>query len=644
MLTRTQKTFGSPDPRGQSSQAASEPIFEASAGYDFGRGGPILEESNVLIGTNRLEDEPGQRARSTDEAQTQNYVARFFNDASTNSSSAMLASQPRMDVAQYWEKRRVQNVLRRVLEAIQEKFGLDGEVQSGDLGNVFDVVAQHAGHSEALNGQGGLGERPFISALETLQLWPPELSPDDRSEIFHALLVPSISAARGVLNERGPMRTVLTRHLFREGFEYVPFNLPDFPVPTHLITAALPLEKFKDKERSDVTEAVATTFCLPKTGVDKAKDFFICGLLSLEEIQMGLPRLLPHAVVEDAVTRVIRRGAPLMSPEEWHDLVLAVRTPQACGQTPVEDVAPEQASPRNLQREVNDDFAHQVEASPQRTNFVVDWRAMEQFHPEKNDTAKQTPLSSTPIASTPSQSPALPSRSSPGDHAVGASAGATFSAMPSTPAAQVRELREAAPTAEAMLAGLPSLASPELQHRNVREQQWGFAEGELDGEPDGTISRFRGRFEPVTEPLPCRAMRSEEPVSFALGSVQGPTRVVDWNTARPEAPDRGVALRHQASSSTTANKVIGWHKADEGAGARLSWGTSCFKQELAAAAGKSSGTEAPVLMPCGADPVAWINIDLHHECGGPYLSRAFVRCCQLFQEASRNPKKRIEPL
>ena len=74
------------------------------------------------------------------------------------------------------------------------------------------------------------------------------------------------------------------------------------------MTSALQLllEKFMGEQRNSVTEAVATTFCLEKTGTDKTKDFFVCGLLSLEEIQMGLPRLLPTAVVEDAVIRVIR--------------------------------------------------------------------------------------------------------------------------------------------------------------------------------------------------------------------------------------------------------------------------------------------------------------------------------------------------
>jgi len=692
-----------------SNQVASDPAFEAPASQSVGRGGPILEESNVLISINRSEP-----------SEPQNYVARFFRDASSDpGSSVSLAVTPRMDVAQYWEKRRVQNVLRRVLEAIQERFNLDGEVQSGDFGTVFDIVAQRSEHEHRRgpldsHSEISLPEPPFIAALDALGLWPPELSPEDRSEIFHALLVPSIAAARGVLSEKTPMRNGLTRRLFREGFECVPFNLPDFPVPTHLMTSALqlPLEKFTSEQRNAVTEAVATTFCLEKTGVDKAKDFFMCGLLSLEEIQMGLPRLLPHAVVEDAVTRVIRKGAPLMSAEEWHNLVLAVRTPQACGQQseeqPVEMVASPRSSP---QREVQrDDYDL---ASQQGMREFVMHRA-EQHHME----AAPSP--------SPGQSPATHSRAL--EQAGGYATGASMFAMPNTPTAQSRDVQEVTKSlVEMALCGLPSLASPMADHRLLRaHDQWGLPEGDADIEQDGAGHRFRGRFEPVTEPLPCRTLRSEEPVSFVTAGnsaardparvpdiksikaamrvvvatsidegfgrleqgqegvvesvneangalinffeagrhmimphclshlnveAQGPKRVVDWNTAVAEPPQGAVLPLSSTAQSLTATgsaasssaaepentklEIISWHKADECAGSRLSWGTSCFKQELAASASKSSGTENVVLMPGGADPTAWINIDLHHECGGPYLTRAFVRCCQLFVEARK---------
>jgi hypothetical protein len=215
--------------------------------------------------------------------------------------------------------------------------------------------------------------------------------------------------------------------------------------------------------------------------------------------------------------------------------------------------------------------------------------------------------------------------------------------MPNTPALQSRELREAtAQSSETALSGLPSLASPMLDFRSIRgRDQWAPEEGDAD-------AGSRPRLQPVTEPLPCRNVRSEEPVNFTMGGASAargqaaalnPSRVVDWNTAVPgESGAAAPALAPSAAEASREKKeVISWHKADEGAGARLSWGTSCFKQELANAAGKSTCAKPAVLMPGGADPVAWINIDLHHECGGPYLAQAFVRCCHLFtQERKRN--------
>lgn len=553
------------------SQAATDHSAEGSSYREQRpqRGGPFLEESNVVIKCNAPEAA----------APPNNYVARFYHEASLNAATYReFALQPRMDVAQYWEKRRVQNVLRRVLEAIQEGFNLDSDSLRHDFSTVFNRLMQNAG-LRSTAAEDGLQEAHLVSVLDKMGLWPPELSPDDRTEIFHALLVPSVANARAALTDGKPMRSTLTARLFQEGFTNVPFNLPDFPVTSQLIP-----KKFQtavETDRNHIAEAMARVFSLEKTGIDKVKDFFMCGLLSLEEIQIGLPFLVPHLLVQDAVKRVIQCGAPLMSAEEWYRLVLAVRTPQACGQAVAED------------------------------SVVEDVESTAMVSREAREAVLSSPLQS-------------PSSQSRGPHA---SVSESMYSMPNlgTPATQHREIRETPSVQFRDVSEVISpqkesspLASPKRQHDVANIP----SEGRIESEMEGSLSKFRACLEPAqTEPLPCRNVRNEEPVNFSVsGSANsgsgGVTRVVNWNTA-VSSPDQGV---------------VG-HQADVGAGSRHSWGTRGFKQECAEAATKSSSTHHTVLMPGGADPVAWINLELHHECGGPYLAHAFVRCCALFMES-----------
>jgi len=278
--------------------------------------------------------------------------------------------------------------------------------------------------------------------------------------------------------------------------------------------------------------------------------------------------LFPHTLVQDAIKRVIQRGAPLMSAQEWSRLVLDVRTPQACGQAVAEE-----------------------------SNGAV-------------EPSREAAVLSSPLPSPGSQS-----------RAVNGGCAEAMYGLPNlgTPALQFRETREtpSVDLHDACEAETLSLKSPQTQVRDVPH------EGRVEAEMDAGLSRIRGRFEPVTEPLPCRNVRNEEPVNFSVsGSANsgsgGLTRIVNWSTAA-SSPEQGIVN----------------HQADQGAGSRHSWGTRCFKQECAEAASKSSGVNQEVLMPGGADPVAWINLELHHECGGPYLAHAFVRCCQLYMDSRK---------
>lgn len=515
----------------------------------------------------------------------QNVVTKFLREALKCPTSAKaITNSTRMDIAQYFEKRRVQNALRRLFEALQERFGLDGDAGAEELGAAFHSLVQHARSPGTVDNteEVTLDEQQFFSGLEALGVWSPELNANDHSEIFAAFLVPTSAAARAVL-EGEPMRTTCTRSTFCEGFERMPFNLPDFPVPVHLLPPSLQESNksgphwFSGEQTDAVAEAVATTFSMEKTGLNRVRDFFLCGLVSLEEIQMALPRLVPHFLVEDAVARIVRMGAPQFTDEEWNKLIVGVRNngPQeASGSTPVPDmVAPlREAAPAPL-------------SSPQCSATIA---------PQQHALPGMVSLASPPIRNRELLAPAGSSRS--------ADRGADRAPDVPRPA---EPLTAAGPVGSAT--------------REARECN--------DIDPE-VMSRFRSRFEPVTEPLLCRDLRSEEPVSFMRPEVEeappapsppAPRRVVDWSTA-----SRGGGVGTLCSTR-------GSHQADEGAGARLSWGTSGFKKELAAALSKAIANETEQAANNSTDYLAWVSLDLHHECGGPFLARAFVRCCQLYE-------------
>lgn len=592
-------------------------------------------------------------------------VAKFFHEALSSSAlSCALVSKPRMDVTQYWEKRRIQNGLRRLLEALQERFGLDCDAQASELAPAFEALCAVVGRS----GQSGelppgddesvedpcLDEQQLCAALEALNAWPPELSSSDRTEIFSALLVPSVVVAQAMLQGQLPTRTSINSRTFCDGFDRVPFNLPDFPVPAYLLHPSVlqsSPETFTAEQTEAVAKAVATTFCMDMTGLEKVKDFFLCGLITLEEIQRALPKLVPQALVEDAVTRIIRRGAPHFTTEDWQGLVVALRVGEA---TLAAGVGP--AAPAVAAEAVPEDSAATAVLPPAGGGEVA-------------------ALPSTAQALTP-RGPAMPPPlwATVGAGASGGSEAVAGITSQNCEQAEAEELNRELPAPRtperrpltAVEAGfIVSLASPLAQHREcpsgeelgtpawgsgvspgVLALQGGAATGEVgigtspgrfldhDGSPSALaeLPRFRGRFEPVTEPLPCRELLSEDPVRFlhgdptpvsvspAAAACADLKRVVDWSTAIPGA------------AASNAGCTWGGHQADKGAGARLTWGTSSFKRELAnKAAALAAGGQGENGANGQVDHLAWINLDLHNECGGPYLARAFVLCCQLHE-------------
>lgn len=550
----------------------------------------FLDEGNVM-----LRDRPSVAAATA--PWPINIVADFYARAlESDSVAASMLSASRMDVVLYWEKRRNQNALRRVLEALQEKYSLDGDPSASDLSKVFDALLAQARQLGTAEGD-QLDEMLFTKSLEALGLWPPELGPNDRSETFAILSVPNAATARAVLSRQSP-RMNPGRRAFCDGFDRLPFNLPDFPVPMHQLAPGLQpsKDKFTPEQTRAVAEAVVTTFCLDQTGLGRVKDCYFTGLLSMEEIQRALPSLVPHALVEDAVVHILRVGGASLSTSDWQDLVFGVRTAEACGHA---------ADTDNQAQEV-------AEPQMQLTSAVSSAQAL-------GNVSLSSPTTQHREVDEPSYAlGAAPCRAqTPGGHSSSANA-------PSGPA-----------------------------RPQYGGMTWPDAGAEGAADNGSAAPRFRGRFAPVSEPLPSREPRSEEPIRLdAPGAIyEGAPALYGDMTASTAS----CATTAQTKPSSIFRHVVDWstasrsgqmasgggHQADEGAGGRNTWGTNGFKQELAAALARSksggsgagernplrAGTDNGQAMP---DSFAWIDLGLHHECGGPYLARAFVRCCQLY--------------
>eukprot|EP00930_Biecheleria_cincta_P001563 TRINITY_DN102699_c0_g1_i1.p1 TRINITY_DN102699_c0_g1~~TRINITY_DN102699_c0_g1_i1.p1 ORF type:complete len:749 (-),score=143.05 TRINITY_DN102699_c0_g1_i1:99-2150(-) len=250
---------------------------------------------------------------------------------------AMCQAGVSVDPARYWDKRRVQGCVRRVLESFQDWAEQQKEKQQSMLGTgpdsacgtnlageMFSSIAQclyphHAATASSLDSI-AIDQDQFIAALERLGAWPPELSPADRAEVFVALMVPTMKAVRRLRESQEPFPSRLTRTMLADGLVGVPFVLPDFPVPVHQLKVQS--DTFGSKE---VAHELARRFADDGTGLDQVKDFYMTGLLSLEELQVALPWFVRVRQLEEAIELILQTGGRYFTQADWHTFVYSLR-------------------------------------------------------------------------------------------------------------------------------------------------------------------------------------------------------------------------------------------------------------------------------------------------------------------------------
>jgi len=440
-----------------------------------------------------------------------------------------------------------------------------------------------------------LDQNTFTRALAGLQVWPPEMSKEDHSEVFLALTVPNSVAVKGL--RTGARAKDITKRMFQEGLTRVPYNVPDFPVPTYLIAEELTrANRNTSSVIGQVAQQIANVFASSQSGLDQVKDFFLCGLVSLEEIQIALPRLVPQSLVDEAIMKIIRESAGQFTRHEWDKLVTTVRmNPELHGdfQEPAPNERPDQPD---------------LDSPPMR--------------PDREPPLAPLTASPVPNVEPPGSWHEAEARSSPESQ--------------QTPPRRHRRADRQVSRHEHELQQTPPrfaerLATATAQHDGASSSHVGV-EGDSSPEPPGAANVGRPlALGARTEPLPKREIPTDFPVQPVMG-YEDPT-----SAYRGLAQDR-VEVNINWNSTSMSQHAVGapsGHQADEGAGTPQHGSDQPLVAEQVVQASSQLGGRQSL---DGQDPVAWVSLEMQNECHGPYLSLAFQRCCQLY-EARREPRE-----
>lgn len=214
------------------------------------------------------------------------------------------------DIGRYWDKRRIQSCLRRFAESLEEV------APGGRFGDFFTQHVAHGATVQADVASGasleGVEEEQFVARMAHANAWPSELTENDQRECFAALVLPNVGVAR-VCHEVGRLPARITQNNFVKGLQRVPYNVPDFPVPSEMM----------DRTPTDVVLQVANLVTLPRFAETGLHDFTLSSWISAEEIQVLLPTLRPLSEIEKGVVKLLSETLPHFRPVDWQQHVYA---------------------------------------------------------------------------------------------------------------------------------------------------------------------------------------------------------------------------------------------------------------------------------------------------------------------------------
>lgn len=519
-----------------------------------------------------------------------NTLAAFLSDVLRGDvDPALCCSEPKIDPQRYWETRRVQNSVRRLLECLQDLLRLEAGTPACEVANAvweaffFEYLA--------------VDEQVFVSVLDHISAWPPEMSHADRVEVFAALRVPSAASLRALVTGQ-PLALQVSARMLGEALSRLPFNIPDFPVPSHLYHP-----QFARLTVEQVAALIACAFSREVQCLDRSKDYYMTGLLSLEQIQAGLPCTVKDSLLELAVAQVIRVGTSMFSNHEWHMLVLSIRL------SPIDPN--EAADPERARRQ-----QERYQLLQQQHEFEQQQLLQQLILKESQLAAQERRKQQHQMLFIPPSPAPTPAREMHRDVR-----------MVGSPVLQTRQVDCGLGASAAVAAGSCRPGEDSPPHRPRRQT---------------VPSQSPNLGVPMTEPLPHRSVHlAEQPVVFTeTFSKSGKlAHIINWDSSRPAAaadatagvepsllpPLEGSPVRE---GDVSAQTDLG-HQADEGAGSRTAealslQGCSSLEEQCATEPAETEGGRVD-------DAVRFISLDMHNECLGPFLALAFVRCCQLYE-------------
>lgn len=292
--------------------------FPSHASYDNQFDKALGCNPNVIIQRDAIQD-----AISRVPASLQNTLLAFISNMFLGVIEMNGRMQGFLDPSSFWELRRVQCNLRRLLEFLVDRFSLS---------DVQDVAEATFKELRAWAGSSRLSSETFIKAMTNLQLWPAEFTPGDKQELTAALQLPSTQCVKAAHACRN-LPSDVTEQAFHDCLAKLPYSIPDFPCCEEDLRSA--------ESSTPGLERIALDVALAHTPeeekLNELQDFFLSGFVSLESIQSELPYLASIQTVEDAVVLVITVGAARFTPHEWEVLVYGPRAEANLPTYPLQD-------------------------------------------------------------------------------------------------------------------------------------------------------------------------------------------------------------------------------------------------------------------------------------------------------------------